>query len=210
MVDRRLILFAAAGSGSLSLILHGWMVFIHWRAVSPGGDWSVAGVELFFLPCLGALLLIGVGVLLSSFETMRRFAVPLVVASVVHISSYVAADSIARGIRHDGFERLGETMAPVVRAIDAYASRERQPPSELSALVPDYLPELPRDMPSFDYYTGEESQELFHGNPWVLSLSTPTGIINWDQFLYYPRQNYPRAAHGGGLERIGDWAYVHE
>jgi hypothetical protein len=34
--------------------------------------------------------------------------------------------------------------------------------------------------------------------------------MNWDMFLYFPKQNYPKAGYGGWLERIEDWAYVHE
>ena len=47
-------------------------------------------------------------------------------------------------------------------------------------------------------------------NPWVLVVFTPGGGINFDRMLYFPKQNYPRSGYGGGIERVRDWAYVHE
>ncbi len=47
-------------------------------------------------------------------------------------------------------------------------------------------------------------------NPWVLIVHTPSGGINFDQFMYFPLQNYPESGYGGWLARIRDWAYVHE
>jgi hypothetical protein len=64
--------------------------------------------------------------------------------------------------------------------------------------------------PDYEYLAGTEAKSRFHGNPWVLWVDTPSGGINWDMFIYYPRQNYPTYAHGGSLERVKQWAYVHE
>jgi hypothetical protein len=30
------------------------------------------------------------------------------------------------------------------------------------------------------------------------------------QFMYSPLPNYPERGYGGSLERVGEWAYVHE
>jgi hypothetical protein len=43
-----------------------------------------------------------------------------------------------------------------------------------------------------------------------LVVFTPSGAINFDQFMYFPNRNYPEQGFGGWIERIGDWAYVHE
>jgi hypothetical protein len=43
----------------------------------------------------------------------------------------------------------------------------------------------------------------------VLLVSTLKGG-SFDRFLYFPLQNYPEDGYGGSLERIGDWAYLHE
>ncbi len=64
--------------------------------------------------------------------------------------------------------------------------------------------------PEFRYHTGIEAKDRFANNAWALSVATPSGGINWDMMLYFPDQNYPDRGYGGSLERVGDWAYVHE
>jgi len=34
--------------------------------------------------------------------------------------------------------------------------------------------------------------------------------FQWDRFVYWPEESYPESVHGGTVERIGGWAYVHE
>ena len=48
------------------------------------------------------------------------------------------------------------------------------------------------------------------GNPWVLYASVPSGVINFDEFLFLPNQNYPERDYGGRFQRLGRWAYYHE
>lgn len=62
--------------------------------------------------------------------------------------------------------------------------------------------------PNYEYHVGKPAG-CFE-NPWVLVVFTPSGGINFDQFMYFPLQNYPEHGYGGWLERIDDWAYVHE
>ena len=63
--------------------------------------------------------------------------------------------------------------------------------------------------PKYEYVVPEETND-WDGNPWVLYVDASLGILNWDMFLYFPKQNYPEVGYGGGLEKVGDWAYVHE
>jgi len=46
--------------------------------------------------------------------------------------------------------------------------------------------------------------------PWELSIPCGLGVLNWDVFFYWPTEDYPKRTHGGSVERIGRWAYVHE
>jgi hypothetical protein len=64
--------------------------------------------------------------------------------------------------------------------------------------------------PNYEYVTGAKARENYHDNAWAVWVDTPSGGINWDIFLYYPEQNYPERGHGGSLDRVKDWAYVHE
>jgi hypothetical protein len=34
--------------------------------------------------------------------------------------------------------------------------------------------------------------------------------INFDQFYFIPSRDYPMSGLGGAIERVEDWAYVHE
>lgn len=49
-----------------------------------------------------------------------------------------------------------------------------------------------------------------HGTPWQLVVECSMGFLNWDVFMYWPTQDYPEQGFGGTIERIGEWAYVHE
>ena len=46
--------------------------------------------------------------------------------------------------------------------------------------------------------------------PWELRVRASVGVLNWDVFVYWPSETYPPRMCGGGVERIGGWAYVHE
>ncbi|MBX3342660.1 MAG: hypothetical protein KF711_13800, partial [Nitrospira sp.] len=63
--------------------------------------------------------------------------------------------------------------------------------------------------PDYHYYAGTNASR-YDTNPWVVVVHTPSGGINFDQFMYFPLQNYPPRGYGGSLARIRDWAYVHE
>jgi hypothetical protein len=48
------------------------------------------------------------------------------------------------------------------------------------------------------------------GTPWELRVDCSNGFGNWDRFIYWPTREYPEHVYGGGVELLGDWAYVHE
>jgi hypothetical protein len=45
---------------------------------------------------------------------------------------------------------------------------------------------------------------------WELRVHCSIGFLNWDMFIYWPTEDYPDGIYGGAIERIADWAYVHE
>lgn len=99
----------------------------------------------------------------------------------------------------------------IVDAIRRYEAVNAKPPPDLNALVPGFIDAVPGtgmpSYPTFEYAVGRPEQ--YDGNPWALYVNC-FDIGGWDIFLYLPRQNYPKYGYGGGLERMGDWAYVHE
>jgi hypothetical protein len=61
----------------------------------------------------------------------------------------------------------------------------------------------------WDYIHGTEAR-VYGENTWVLLVHTGGPGINFDQLMYFPNQQYPEFGHGGWVERMGAWAYVHE
>jgi hypothetical protein len=55
-----------------------------------------------------------------------------------------------------------------------------------------------------------EGFRTLRDSPWELRIDCPRGMLNWDVFFYWPTQRYPNQIYGGSVERIGQWAYVHE
>ncbi len=166
---------------------------------------------LFPLPVAGVVLILTPFLFFS--RRLRPAAFRSFLAAVVFITAVLLGVQLGGPIRRAAFHRLAERSTPLVNAIKDYTDQNGQPPATLSALVPEFLPAVPETgiaaYPRYDYHVGEKAL-LFNGNPWVLSVFTPAGMINFDQFLYFPLQNYPETGYGGSLERISDWAYVHE
>jgi hypothetical protein len=151
------------------------------------------------------------------FVAIRRSGRSMVlawwIATLVYLSAAMGAVVVGEQIRGRAFKRLAERSTPLVGAISEYDRKYGGPPASLEALVPEFLPGVPKTgmmaYPEYRYYTGDKAQR-YNENPWVLVIDTPSGGVNFDQFMYFPRQNYPERGYGGWLETIGDWAYVHE
>lgn len=190
------------------------LLLLEYQAVAPVGHWSL----LFFeLPYLFGILASAVAVVVLPFLLIRRTSRMLVLAwlmaAVAYLPLAVGGLMLGNRIRSWGFERLALRSEPLVSAIRAYTEANDHPPSELGELVPTYLPLVPRTgmmaYPDYRYYAGTNAAR-YDTNPWVLVVHTPSGGINFDQFMYFPLQNYPTRGYGGSLARIRDWAYVHE
>ena len=183
-----------------------------WAAVVPKGtEMGLWFVGFLVLPMLAALPAFFVGLIGLLFRRLRPHAALLAVCSAVFFMSFVAAVRLGDAVRMRAFARLAERSKPLVVAIRAYEQKHGRPPDSLRALVPEFLPDVPatgmRAYPDYKYSVATNGYE---GNPWVLSVFTPSGGINFDQFMYFPLTNYPKRGYGGWLERVGDWAYVHE
>ena len=129
------------------------------------------------------------------------------------IAGTVAGVWIGRSHR---MQRIGDVAAaamPLVRAIDVFEATERRPPRDLDELVPRFLAEIPPTRmggyPHWRYIVGPQARE-YGGNDWVLVVHTGGPGFNFDQLMYFPNQKYPMFGHGGSIERVGAWAYVHE
>jgi len=167
------------------------------------------------IPFLFVLAVVPFSFVLLIFRKTRR---PALIALLSAITFLVAAIGIFRvdiggRVRMHGFHKLAERSVPLVQAIKKFETEKGHPPNSLKELVPEYLLSIPDTgmgaYPMYEYIVGEEARK-HDNNPWVLYVFTPSGGLNWDMFMYFPNQNYPERGYGGSLERIGDWAYVHE
>ena len=118
-------------------------------------------------------------------------------------------------IRHTAFERAAETGNDVLTAIDRFKNDDGAYPDNLERLVPKYLAQVPSTgligYPDFYYCKrGDPACRIDSDAEYELGIRCPSGGVNWDVFFFWPDQDYPVFVYGGGVERIGKWAYVHE
>ena len=193
-----------------SVLAYGPMVAIHAFCISGGGGWVIAGVEWFvFVPFLALLVgLITLPFALRSRTRQAAIAVLVVVGGL--ILCFIPARLAAYRLRMLGFSLAASRAQPLVQAIKRHVADHGRPPDGLLALIPRYIDRIPSGLPELEFVTGERARKGYGGNEWALYAVVPTGVLNWDQFLYLPDQRYPEVGYGGWLERVGDWAYVHE
>ena len=190
------------------------IVLFEYLAIAPIG----AQIFLWFeLPFILALLAASIAVLVLPFlmfaRRLRKSALAWLLASLCFLPLAFGGFILGKKVRSSAFHDLAERSAPLVSAISRYTDDHGSPPQTLNELVPDYLSETPKTgimaYSEYRYEVGEDA-ERYEGNPWVLRVFTPSGGINFDEFMYFPLQNYPERGYGGSFERVGDWAYLHE
>ena len=209
------ILLALAG-GLITGVAIGWFfVFAEWLQVARHGSSVGMLVSIPLFTCVfGVFTSIPVFLILLIRKQNRRLCATLLTASLPLIVGVLSLAKKPADIRAKAFYCLAQRTDPLIQAIKSYESANNKPPSNLSDLVPDYLPSIPttqmRVYPEFKYESGPDVGARWHGNPWVLYVETSRGFCNWDLFLYFPKQNYPEYGYGGRIEKNGTWAYVHE
>jgi hypothetical protein len=202
------------GGGSLDL-LGNWMVVselpsgVAWRAISgfmeTTGGLATACLMLVAMP-VAVFSLVGL-----VFARSRETALGCLGALLAGVPLVLLGINLGERVRHDAFVQLAARSALLVQAVRDFEAKQGHPPTQLDELIPAFLPALPGTglcaYPGYAYFQGAEAKR-FADNPWVLLV--PVGSMDFDKFLYLPRQNYPDHGFGGTLERMGDWAYVHE
>ena len=192
----------------LLIVLSGYL------AVTPIGTCSLLhGQAIFALGLLGAVLAIPVLPFLLFSKKFRIHALAWLFVCVIYAALTILGFGVGNKIRMRAFDDLAKRSQPLVKAIEDFTAAHGSPPPSLKNLVPDYLAAVPKtrmmSFPDYKYKVGKEAQR-YEGNPWILSVPAPSGGINFDEFYYFPLQNYPRNGYGGSLERIRNWAYLHE
>lgn len=195
-----------------SLLVGGVIVFADYDAVAPEGSTTLLTVAVFLaIPCLLSVPAVPIALLCCVSPRLRNSAFRVLLPCMISAIVLVMSLRIGERIRMSGFLALAQRSAPLVEAIKAYEGEHGHPPPTLNSIVPDFLPSIPETgmgaYPQYRYYIDTEGR--YHGNPWILEVFTPSGFINFDSFLYSPKQNYGSWC-GDPFERVGDWAYLHE
>lgn len=172
------------------------------------------GTFVYALP-LGLILLASPLLVIGLFiPRKRRVSLSLLLFGVLLTLCCAAGMAIGQKTRRAGMEAFARRSQPLITAINKYEQDHAAPVSTLNDLVPAHLSSVPTTgmgaYPHYRYHVGDEARLSYGDNPWALTVFTPNGLINFDMLLYLPKQNYPDHGYGGTLERIGEWAYVHE
>lgn len=200
-------------SFTASLAFGLFIVFCDYYAVAPNGSNALLTLRLFVgFPMLGCVAAIPISVVYGISRRYRRQALLVVVCCSMFMCSVVVSVLIGRVVRRGAFAALAERSETLVEAVGAYSDERSGPPDSLEDLLPRFLSDVPQTgmaaYPEYNYFVQRE--EMFDGNPWVLMVHTSTGPLNFDKFMYYPLQNYPPCRCGNRVERIRDWAYMHD
>ncbi len=203
---RRTLLWASLIQSPL-LLLQCYAV----SGIGHGGAGLMVLLPFLALPLIGLPVVCAASLLLLPFRKFRPTVRTLVICGTLYFFIGVILLRLGEPIRNHAFDNLALRSKPLVAAITQFTQDTGSPPTALQDLIPRYLPAIPATgMPAYPNYDYSTESDRWEGNPWAVYVHTPVGLINWDMFIYLPLQNYPRAGFGGGLQLIGDWAYVHE
>jgi hypothetical protein len=107
----------------------------------------------------------------------------------------------------------------LVDAISSYQYDHNSYPENLEALVPTYINKIPetgiRGFPYFEYEILNPAEYKYPipemGDKPIYELRVNLErLFKWDRVFYWPTKKYPDLIYGGGVEKIGKWAYVNE
>lgn len=207
---------AAPWLWSLALLAGPLILLAHWLAVAPRG--TLIFLELVPIPVVLAMLAafgwLGAGPMLAlGSRKHRKTAIACWIFNLIYLVSVLLSLRLGHDIRHRAFEKLAASSQPLVEAIHRFESERGYPPESLGQLVPDYLPNITGTgigaYPDYRYDAAEYARRQGAGD-WMLWVSTSSGGINFDRFVYFPSETYPERGESGSYELIGRWAYYHE
>lgn len=213
-VDKHRSISGVHLSVAFSLFIGASFPFADYYAVAPGGSREILTFrDLLSIPVLATILGVPVAAFFLLRKQMRSAAGRALLCCLIVSAVAITSARLGNRIRMNAFEALAERSAPLIDAIKAYNARCGVPPASLNALTPEFIPAIPKTglgaYPDYKYFVSENGAR--DGNPWVLVVFTPTGPLNFDEFIYYPLQNYPPYYWDTNpVERVRDWAYLHE
>jgi hypothetical protein len=185
----------------------GPMVVLNGILLLGSGPWATPGAEFLMLPGLVAVPAVVVAVPFLGFRRTRRGGTTALLALLIlFLATFVGFFGGGR-LRMLAFHLAAQRAEPLVDAITRFESENARPPSTLQELMPRYLSRVPEGIPPLELLSGEAAAKHYAGNTWALRAAVGVGVLNFDEFIYLPQQNYDGR---GALERIRGWAYLHE
>lgn len=189
-----------------------WLVFGY--CVTGLGGWKINDVLVLAVTLLGAGLIVlgSVFMLAIRSNTAASWSTPIIVLCGVglYFATLIPGTWLAWQLRTFGFYLAAGRASPLVEAIRRYEDDTGLPPPDMSALVPNYLAQIPHGLPRLDLISGEAVEREFPGNTWWLEADVSVGVLNFDRWMYLPQENYPASGPSGTYEPVGGWVYYHE
>lgn len=210
MNDRWKILLIFSGIAFFLLAFH---VFASWYSVQETGDLTLLMVSplLYFLPVIGSALYLPFLIVMAFFKKTREDSITGILVCLVLLLGFFSQNTIGNTIRNHAFEKLVIRTEEVLIAIELYKLEKGRYPLTLEHLKPRYIFEVPKTKmgayPEYTYFVGDEASNSYPGNPYILMVETPSGFINFDKFLYLPKQNYSEIIVKHSFTKIGKWVY---
>jgi hypothetical protein len=153
------------------------------------------------------------GLALLFWPRFRRRGLTVAAVCAAFVLGTVGGILLMRPIERQGWLRVIARAEHLVAAIHAHERRHGTAPERLEELVPAELAALPTtglgSSPEFHYRKADSTNRVF-GDRWAIRVRPPQVMLGFDTLFYVPSETYPERGFGGGIERIGRWAYVHE
>lgn len=184
-----------------------WAVpVLAWRALLLAGigSWLGAGWG-----SLIAFPLLVIALFSSAFRALpkARAAASATSAAALGLFTGICFAGIVSGMfRMTAFEWATHRARPLVRAIERYELDNGKPPTNLDALIPQYLDQIPGRVSPLEIVVTLD----YPPNTWLLRANLVGDFFGFDELLYLPQENYDDFTWGGSIERLGAWGYLHE
>jgi len=155
------------------------------------------------VPLTIALIISLVFLLLKKY---KKVSIRIISSTLLIYSCMVILIFFTWDIRRSALIEVATKSESLISAIKSYEKEVGKAPSSLDELIPTYITKIPSTVmmryPKYEYSVSDDR--------WSLIIDMSLGVLNWDLFVYFSDQNYPEWTAGGSVERIRDWAYVHE
>lgn len=201
----------------LILLLNGSFIFSHYLTISENGLGIVSDMILWFaglgllLFRLSSYIIIVISIIGLIFSKTRVISIIVLPLFVINVLIFPVTVNIGFTIRMNAFHKLAKRSKPLIEAVKNYENKYGNPPENLEKLVPEFLERVPKTgMSAYPNYRYKTDPKVCYNNPWVITVFCPLPGINFDEFMYFPNQNYQNMTTSPFLERVDDWAYYHE